>query len=166
MQGCIILNMDYSYLNTVSWQKAIKILVKGKAMVLKYTDKVVRAGEKIIQIPAVMKLVKLVRAIFRTHVPFSKRNVMVRDGFVCQYCGSDKDLTIDHVLPVSKGGKSTFENCVTACKPCNSRKTNKLPNETGFHLKKKPTAPTINEFIRFRSEKLGIVDLLKSLGIY
>jgi 5-methylcytosine-specific restriction endonuclease McrA len=166
MQGTVILNANYEYLNTISWQKAIKLIVKGKATVLKYTDRVVRAGKQIIQIPAVMQLIKLVRAIFRTHVPFSKRNVMVRDGFTCQYCGSIEELTIDHVLPISRGGKSTFENCVTACKPCNSRKTNKLPNETGFHLKKKPTCPTISEFIRFRSEKLGIISLLKELGVY
>ena len=166
MQGVIVLNLDYSYLNTISWQKAIKILVKGKATVLKYSDKVVRAGQRIIQIPAVMKLIKLVRAIFRTHVPFSKRNVMVRDNFECQYCGSTNELTIDHVVPISRFGKSSFENCVTACKPCNSKKTNKLPNETGFHLKKKPTCPTINEFLRFRANKLGITDLLKDLGVY
>ena len=91
---------------------------------------------------------------------------MIRDKFECQYCGATSDLTIDHIVPLSRGGKSLFENCVTACKLCNSKKTNKLPNETGFHLKKKPTAPTINEFIRFKSDKLGITELLKSLGIY
>ena len=166
MQGCVILNGDYSYLNTVSWQKAIKLLYKGKATVLRYTDKVIRAGQEFIKLPAVMKLIKLVRTIFRTHVPFSKRNVMIRDGFVCKYCGSNSDLTIDHVIPVSRGGKTTFENCVTACKPCNMKKTNKMPTEAQMFIKKSPSAPTISEFTRLRANKLGINDLLKSLGVF
>ncbi len=166
MQGCVILNGDYSYLNTVSWQKAIKLLYKGKATVLKYTEKVIRAGQEVIKLPAVMKLIKLVRTIFRTHVPFSKRNVMIRDGFTCQYCGSFEDLTMDHVIPVSRGGKTTFENCVTACKPCNMKKTNKMPTEAQMFIKKRPEAPTISEFTRMRATKLGINDLLKSLGVF
>ena len=139
MQNCVILNGDYSYLNTVSWQKAIKLIVKGKATVIKYTEVVVKTAEHVIvKIPAVMKLMKIIRTIYRTKVPFSKKNVMVRDGFTCQYCGALKALTIDHVIPVSRGGKSTFENCVTACKDCNNKKSNKLPSEIFMYLKKQP----------------------------
>ena len=128
MQGCVILNGDYSYLNTVSWQKAIKLIVKGKATVLKYSEIVVKTAENVaMKIPAVMKLIKIIRTIYRTKVPFSKKNVMIRDGFTCQYCGVQKELTIDHVTPVSRGGKSAFENCVTACKHCKiKRATNSL----------------------------------------
>ena len=63
------------------------------------------------KIPAVMRLIKIIRTIYRTKVPFSKKNVMIRDGFICQYCGKLKELTIDHVTPVSRGGKSIFEKC-------------------------------------------------------
>ena len=91
---------------------------------------------------------------------------MVRDGFACVYCGDTEKLTIDHVLPVSRGGKSTFENCVCACGDCNSRKSDKTPSEAKMFLKKQPYAPTISEFIRLRMEKFGIIDLLKELGIY
>jgi len=167
MQNCVILNGDYSYLNTVSWQKAIKLLVKGKVTVIKYTEIVVKTAENmIVKIPAVMKLIKIIRTIYRTKVPFSKKNVMIRDGFTCQYCGSLKELTIDHVVPVSRGGKSTFENCVTACKQCNNKKSNKLPSEVQMYLKKKPIAPTISEFTRIKAVKAGVYDLLKDLGVY
>jgi 5-methylcytosine-specific restriction endonuclease McrA len=169
MQGCIVLNGDYTYLNTISWQKAIKLMYKGKALVLKHTTHVIHNFEKTIEIivPAVLKLIKIVRTIYRTRVPFSKRNVLTRDGFKCCYCGtSGKRLTIDHVVPVSKGGKSDFENCVAACTNCNSKKGDKLPSECHMYLKKQPTAPTISEFVRMKAEKAGIFELLKELGVY
>jgi 5-methylcytosine-specific restriction endonuclease McrA len=167
MQGCLILNQDYSYLATVSWKKAIKLVYKGKATVLKYSNEFIKTAEGIImKIPAVAKLVKLIRTIYRTRVPFSKRNVMVRDDFVCQYCGSTNELTIDHMIPISRGGKSIFENCVTACKSCNAKKGNKLPSESGIYPKKMPIAPTISEFVRIRALKAGVLDLLKELGVY
>jgi 5-methylcytosine-specific restriction endonuclease McrA len=166
MENVIILNGDYTYLNTIHWKKAIKLMVKGKATVLKYADAVVRAGENFIKIPLVMKLMKIIRTIYRTHVPFSKRNVMVRDNFACQYCGSADELTVDHVIPSARGGKTEFENCVAACKLCNSRKGNKLPSEAGVYPKKRPTAPTISEFTRMKAEKMGITDILTELGVY
>jgi len=168
MQNCIVLNADYTFLNVVNWQRAICLIVKEKVEVLKYTDKVISNAEKTLtmKIPAVIKLIKAIRSLYRNRVPFSKRNVMVRDGFVCGYCGSKETLTIDHILPVSRGGKSTFENCVTACKKCNSKKGDCTPSEAHMFLKKKPYAPTISEFIKMRMEKLGIMDLLKELGVY
>jgi 5-methylcytosine-specific restriction endonuclease McrA len=167
MQGCVILNGDYTYLNTVSWQKAIKLLYKGKATVLKYANITVKTAEHVVMnIPAVMKLIKIIRTIYRSRVPFSKKNVMIRDEFRCVYCGKEKGLTIDHVIPLSRGGKSSFENCVTACKDCNSKKGNKLPSEAKMYMKKKPIAPTISEFTRIKAVKAGIYDLLKDLGVY
>ena len=167
MQGCVILNGDYSYLNTVSWQKAMKLLCKGKATVIKYTDAVVNTAENVVmKIPAVMKLIKIIRTIYRTKVPFSKKNVMIRDDFTCQYCGATKGLTIDHVMPVSKRGKTAFENCVAACKTCNGRKGDKRPSEVNMYLRKQPIAPTISEFTRLKAVKAGIFDLLKELGVY
>jgi len=166
MNGCAILNADYSYLNTVSWQKALKLLAKGKATVIKYSDHVIKTVEDIIKLPAVMKLIKLIRTIYRTKVPFSKKNVMIRDSHTCQYCGTHERLTIDHVVPVSKGGKSVFENCVAACKECNSKKGNKLPREIGMFPRKQPVAPTISEFTRVKAEKAGIFEILKDLGVY
>lgn len=166
MNGCVILNMDYSFLNIVSWEKAIKLAEKGKATVVKYSDKVVRTVDKVIKVPAVMKLIKLIRTIYRTKVVFSKKNVISRDRHTCQYCGSHDKLTIDHVVPVSRGGKSTFENCVAACQECNAKKGNKLPREIGMFPKKQPVAPTISEFTRIKAEKSGVFEILKELGVY
>jgi len=82
MQGCVILNGDYSYLNTVNWRKAMKALKKGKTTVLRYSDEVVRTAENVIEkVPAVMKLLYIIRTIYRTKVPFSKKNIMIRDNF-------------------------------------------------------------------------------------
>jgi 5-methylcytosine-specific restriction endonuclease McrA len=167
MQGCLILNGDYTYLTIISWKKAIKLVYKGKATVLKYSEHVVKTAENVImKIPAVAKLVHIIRTIYRTKVPFSKKNVMTRDNFICQYCGSAEELTVDHVVPLAKGGKTEFENCVTACKICNSKKGHKLPSEAGVYPKRRPTAPTISEFVRIRAQKAGVLDLLRELGVY
>jgi len=169
MNNCIILNADYSFLNVVNWQKAITLVIKGKTEVVKYTEKVVKNFEKtvVMKIPAVMKLINIIRVIYRNQVPFNKRNVIVRDEFKCAYCGiKHKSLTVDHVIPVSKGGKSTFENCVAACSKCNTKKGNKLPSETNMYLKRKPFQPTIAEFLRLKLKKLGLDVVLKELGVY
>ena len=169
MNNCIILNADYSFLNVVSWQKAITLVIKGKTEVVKYTEKVVKNFEKtvVMKIPAVMKLINIIRVIYRNQAPFNKRNVIVRDEFKCAYCGiKSKTLTIDHVIPVSKGGKSTFENCVTACSKCNTKKGNKLPSEVNMYLRRKPFQPTIAEFLRLKLKKLGLDIVLKELGVY
>lgn len=162
---CILLNADYSFLNIVNWKKAICLITKGKVEVLKFSERVIRSVEGIaIKVPLVMRLVKFIRTLYRTKVPFSKKNVMVRDDFKCAYCGdSDVRLTIDHVIPKSRGGKSTFDNCVASCKPCNNRKGSKTPREAKMFLKKRPYSPTISEFLRMRIEKLGVQDVLDEI---
>lgn len=166
MYKCILLNGDYTYLNTINWKKALKLIIKHKAEVLKYSSKVIKTAEKvIIKIPAVLKLLKIIRIIYKTHVPFSKKNVMIRDNYTCQYCGSKKELTIDHVIPISRGGRSNFENCVTACRKCNTKKGGRLPSEANMYLKKKPITPTIAEFTRAKAFKSGIYKLLKEFDL-
>ena len=168
MTHCVLLNADYSFLNVVGWKRAMCLVAKGKVQVLKHSERIVRSAEGIaIKLPAVMKLIKLIRVLYRNRVPFSKRNVLVRDGFICSYCGSDKEkLTIDHIIPKSRGGETTFENCVSSCKPCNNRKGDKTPSEARMYLKTKAYQPTISEFLKMRAKKLGINDVLKDLGIY
>jgi len=161
----IILNSDYTYLNMVSWQKAFKIMVKGKATVVKYSNEVIKIAENLtMKIPAVMRLMKIVRVIYKNRVPFSKRNVMVRDGFKCAYCGTEGvRFTIDHVKPKSKGGKSTFENCVTSCKPYKLKKGNKLCSEIKMYPKVNLTSPTISEFLMLKMKSLGIDKVIAEL---
>ena len=168
MTQCVLLNADYTFLNVVDWRRALCLLAKGKVEVIRDSAKIVKSsGGAVFKIPAVMRLIKLIRTIYRTGVAFCKKNVMIRDGFKCAYCGTIKfRLTIDHIIPKSKGGKSTFENCVAACKPCNTKKGNQLPSKINMFLKVQPRQPTVSEFLRLKLEKLGINDVLRDLGIY
>jgi len=163
----IVLNADFSFLNIITWKRAVALMSKGKVEVLKYGDKVVKTIKgDLLRIPAVLKLVHLVRTIFKARVPFSKRNIMVRDDFSCVYCGrsnAESHLTIDHVLPKSKGGKSTWENCVTSCKPCNAKKGHRSCVEARMYIKKRPWAPTISEFVKLKVKTLGLGNLLADL---
>jgi len=169
MERVILLNSDYSYLNTISWKTAMKLLFKGKVEMLKATNRILKSieGKWTVVVPAVLRLIKLVRTVYKTRVPFSKRNVVQRDLFTCQYCGhKEKKMTIDHVVPISRGGKTTFENCVAACKPCNNTKGDRTPNEANMTLRKQPHQPTIMEFLTLRMKALGIDEVLRDLGVY
>ena len=166
--SCIVLNADYTFLNMVDWKRAICLVVKGKAEAISYSDRIIKNAEEtcIMKVPAVLKLVKLIRHLYRNRVPFSKKNIFIRDNHTCVYCGHKDGLTIDHIIPTSRGGKSTFENCVAACRGCNHKKGSKTPSEAHMFMKKQPYAPTISEFIALRMRKLGITDLLKELGVF
>ena len=170
MERCIVLNGDYSYLNVVSWKRAVCLMIKGKTEVLKWSDREIRnfEGEVITKVPLVMRLIKIVRMIYKNKVPYSKRNIFVRDNFQCMYCGTQQKikLTIDHVIPRSRGGKSTFDNCVAACRPCNLKKGDRTPNEAKMFLRHQPFSPTIYEFIRLKMKHYKIDEFLKELGVY
>ena len=166
----IVLNADYQFLNFCNWKRALALVNSGKAEVLKASEKVIKnfAGTFTFAIPYVIKLVKLVRMVYKRRVPWSKRNVFIRDNNTCQYCGKEnlKRPELEHVIPKSKGGKNTFENCVTACKECNRAKGDRTPSEAGMYLKKQPVQPTINEFLmnKLKNSKNGkavIEDLFK-----
>lgn len=165
MVQCVLLNADYSFLNIVDWKRAMGLIWKNKVEVLSYTERRIRGVEGFtIQVPAVMKLIKLIRTIYRARVPFSKNNILIRDGFACGYCGIKVHrLTIDHIIPKSRGGASSFENCVASCKKCNNDKGNRTPREAGMVLRVKPYQPTISEFLRKKLMKLGINELLNNI---
>ena len=127
----LLLNADASPvsmlpLSTLSWEDAIKYIVTDKAVVLDWhEDWIVRSARWETRVPAVMILKEFQKK--KTSVRFSKQNVFLRDNYTCQYCEvevSRKTATLDHVLPVSHGGKTTWENCTTACADCNARKGN------------------------------------------
>ena len=164
----VILNGDYTFLNVVDWKRAICLMIKQKAEVLKFSDRIIRSGEgKVItRVPLVMRLIKIIRMIYKNRVPFTKKNVFVRDAYKCGYCGDTKNLTIDHIMPASRGGKNNFDNCITACKPCNNKKDRRTPSEAKMYLSHQPYAPTISEFIRLKMKQLGIDKFLKDIGVY
>ena len=168
MSQCIVLNADYSFLNVVNWKRAMCLLVKDKVKVLRYSARTIHTGEgHAVQVPLVIRLIKLIRTVYRARVPFSKRNVLIRDGFKCAYCRTeDRRLTIDHLIPRSRGGKTDFDNCVAACKECNNKKGNQTPSESGMYPRSKAYQPTISEFLRRKVKLLGIDDILEQLSVF
>ena len=165
----IVLNYDYSYLNSVSLHKAMLYIAKGKAMIEKESGKIIKTMTDKFSIPLVIRMTKLILAVYRRGVHWSKKNVMVRDGFQCVYCGSKSNLNIDHVIPKAQNGNNSFENTVCACKTCNNRKGSRTPSEAGIYFRKrgwKPTAPTVMEFLILYHKKMGIYKLLQDYGIY
>ena len=158
----IVLNADYSFLSTTSWQNAICLLYEGKAEPVEETQRIVRNSDASIEmfVPMMIRVVKYIRKRFKQSVPYSKKNVFMRDNQTCQFCGTyipdiDK-CTVDHVTPKSKGGKSTWENCVTACKPCNHKKADRSCSEARMYLKRKAVRPTIGEYIQYWTKKYRI----------
>ena len=168
MERVILLNSDFTFLSVISKRRAIKLMTKEKVEILKATDKIVYNFEKTVEfvIPRILRLVRMVKCIYKNRVPFSRKNVMIRDGYICQYCGSYKELTIDHVVPKAQGGTSCFDNCVASCKPCNNNKNDRTPKQAGLRLKRKPHHPTIVEFFSIRMRSLGVYDMLKEFGIF
>jgi 5-methylcytosine-specific restriction endonuclease McrA len=125
------------------WHESISLSLGHKADVLEEYDEVVRSPSITVQIPAVLRLKKHLSRT-KNDVKFSRQNLYTRDGYACQYCGhkfAPKLLTYDHVLPFSKGGKTTWENIATACSKCNLKKRNRTPEQAGMKLLKLPVKP-------------------------
>jgi 5-methylcytosine-specific restriction endonuclease McrA len=156
MSSTLLLNADgapisWLPLSTISWEEAIKFMVLEKATVLDvYDDWVVHSANWETQVPAVMILREYEKR--KTTIRYSKYNVFLRDGYTCQYCGDDvsrKTATLDHVLPVSHGGKTTFENTVCACATCNANKG----NDKKIVPKHKPVKPTYYQLVDKRRQQ-------------
>ncbi len=129
-----------------SIRRAINLLLKDKAEILINKGREIR-GEKLrIPVPSVIRLKYYVKPIYRDAYP-TKRNIFIRDRYRCQYCGSVKDLTLDHIIPKVRGGKDTWTNLVCACKKCNNYKGNRTPEEAGMQLLSKPRKPSYLELM-------------------
>lgn len=152
----LILNADMQPisllpLSTVDWQEAIRYMVLDKATVLEwYDDWIVRSARWETRVPAVLLLKDYQRP--KTTMRLSKRNIFLRDEYICQYCGCEvveQHATLDHVHPVSLGGKTTWENSATACKPCNYSKA----ANTKMKPKRKPHRPHFWELVEKRKRR-------------
>jgi len=141
----LVLNADFrplSYfpLSVWPWQESVKAVFMRRVDVVAEYDRMVRSPTSELRLPSVVALREFVR---RDRPPaFTRFNVFLRDGFRCVYCGSAEDLTFDHVLPRSRGGRTTWENIVTACSPCNLRKGGRPPEDSGLRLPSAPRRPT------------------------
>lgn len=140
----LLLNATYEPLRVISWQRAVTMMYLGKVEVLRSYDQVLRSVSARVDTPAVVRLFQVVRR-HRVRISFSRRNVFLRDGYRCQYCGVSlpaAELTTDHVLPRSLGGATSWENVVTACSPCNLRKGGRTPAQARMLLQRRPQRPT------------------------
>ena len=161
----LILNADYrplSYfpLSLWPWQEAIKAVYLGRVNVAAEYEEVVRSEKLTLPLPSVIVLKNYV--VPTKTVPFTRANLFLRDEFTCQYCGcKGKDLTFDHVVPKSRGGKTRWDNVVAACQTCNLRKAAKTTSQAGFKLKKVPTKPS-PEVLLNKGKKFPPSDMHKS----
>ena len=139
MGHVLVLNASYEPLNITTWRRAVVMLLKGKAEGLEHDpDRAIRPDQFL---PTVIRLRQFVRVPYK-HLPLTRRNVFQRDGHACQYCGfSGERLSIDHVIPRSRGGVDSWDNVTTACLPCNVRKGNRTPREAGMPLEREPRRP-------------------------
>jgi 5-methylcytosine-specific restriction endonuclease McrA len=140
----LVLNASYEPLHVVSVRRAVVLLLKEKAQVVEAAESVLRAERMALQIPIVIRLVAYVHVPRRWRLPVSRKGVLARDTYTCQYCGKQPPrhaLTVDHVVPRSRGGSTSWQNLVTACAPCNRRKGGRVPDEAGMRLLSEPAQP-------------------------
>ncbi len=150
----LILNADYSAISICTVPKAFLLVYLNKAeMVAEIPKAQLRTITRTYPLPSIIRLNSYVNVPFRG-VVMNRNNIFKRDNNNCVYCGHHKDLTLDHVMPKSRGGKTHWENLVTACKKCNSRKGKQTPEEANMPLKYSPFKPTFLTFVRDCSGKL------------
>lgn len=144
LDPALLLNASYEPLRVVSWRRAVTLTYVEKVEVLDVYPRVLHSVSRTVELPAVLRL--KMRAPLRVReVPFSRTNVYARDGLTCQYCGTrfpPHQLSYDHVLPRTRGGRTDWANVVTCCLPCNRRKGDRTPEEAGMRLATRPHRPS------------------------
>uniref|UniRef100_I1Q8E1 HNH nuclease domain-containing protein n=1 Tax=Oryza glaberrima TaxID=4538 RepID=I1Q8E1_ORYGL len=163
----LVLDLSYRPVNVVCWKRAICLEFMAKADVLEYYDQTVSSPSGSFYIPAVLRVPELLQVVKRRRVKhsLSRKNILYRDGFTCQYCSSVDNLTIDHVIPTARGGKWEWENLVTACSRCNSRKGQKTVEQANMKLLKVPKAPKEFDILAVPLTKAAFRTLKRSQGL-
>jgi 5-methylcytosine-specific restriction endonuclease McrA len=144
MHRVLVLNATYEPLNTVSMPRAVALLLADKAEIVEAAEAELRSQHVTLPMPLVIRLVTYVRIPRMMPLAVTRRGVLNRDHHTCQYCGRrlpPAELTLDHILPRSRGGKTTWENIVAACKLCNHRKGNQTPSEARMRTLRPPFRP-------------------------
>lgn len=145
MSHALVLNASFEPLHIVTWQRAMQLLFQGKVEVVEESEHEIHTVRFTIRVPAVLRLLQYVPLSRKKQiVRFSRANIFLRDQHICQYCGGKfpkTQLTLDHVIPIVQGGRKSWENIVTACKPCNQRKGGRTPTQASMLLVRKPKRP-------------------------
>jgi 5-methylcytosine-specific restriction endonuclease McrA len=155
MSKVLVLNASYEPLNITSWRRAVVLLLKGKAEQLEHNGHYLYAD---FPLPTVIRLRHYVRVPYK-EIPLTRRNVLERDRHSCQYCNyRGEQLTLDHVIPRSRGGGDTWENLVAACVRCNVKKGNRTPKEASMALRCQPRRPYSSlhfEIVKYTRDNLN-----------
>jgi 5-methylcytosine-specific restriction endonuclease McrA len=155
VQQVLVLNASFEPLNVCSLRRAHVLVHKGKAEVVEKLDRPLCSATARFPWPHVIRLLSYVRVPRIVQRKISRRALFARDGWRCVYCGTASGrLTLDHVIPRSRGGESVWENVVTSCAPCNLRKGNRLLHEAHMELAKPPRPPAPVLFIRLAAPKV------------
>lgn len=143
METVLVLNYDYTPLNVTSLRRGFVLVDKGKAEVLKESEQPIITTIGNFVRPLVIRLLKYINFRKKREIKISRARIYQRDNYSCVYCGTQRKLTIDHVIPKSRGGDNSWENMVTCCFDCNSKKGNKTPQEANMKMKTKPYTPSV-----------------------
>jgi 5-methylcytosine-specific restriction endonuclease McrA len=151
----LVLNFTYEAMNVTSFQRAVKLIFAGKAEIVHNRDRSIASTTFTMRLPSIIRMLYYIKRPMQ-RVSLTKKNVLIRDDYTCQYCGlhGERLMTVDHVVPKSRGGPSTWENLVCACMRCNNRKNNRTPHEANMALKRKPRQPKYIPWIQVKRNTL------------
>jgi 5-methylcytosine-specific restriction endonuclease McrA len=152
----LVLNASYEPINVCTMRRATVLVLKERAEIIEPGEGALRSERLVLEQPCVIRLVRYVRVPRDVHRrKITRKAVLARDAYTCQYCGRESHgLTVDHVIPRSRGGSSAWDNIVAACAPCNRRKGNRLPTEASMPLRRHPRPPGPTVFIRIASPRV------------
>ena len=142
MDKVLVLNSDYTPINVTTVTRGFVLVSKGKAEILKSGENPIITGYQTFVRPVIIRLLNYVRYRVK-NLKINRNRIFKRDNHQCVYCGSKRNLTIDHVVPKSKGGNNTWTNLVTCCSPCNRKKGDKTPEQANMKLQIRPYEPTL-----------------------
>jgi len=139
----LVLNSSYEPLMVINTKRAILLVLSKKVDILVNYSEFLKSTYSVFHIPSVLLLKRYIR-FNKKQITLSRKNLLKRDNKICQYCGdNDKNMTIDHIIPKVLGGQDTWENLVTACFKCNSKKGNKLLVDLNMKLIRSPVKPSM-----------------------
>jgi 5-methylcytosine-specific restriction endonuclease McrA len=141
MEKILVLNSDYTPLNITTFKRAIILVIKGKAEIIKNDVDIIRTETTNYAKPLIIRLLNYISHKMK-NFRVNRQRLYKRDNNECAYCGSKKELTIDHIIPKSRGGKNSWNNLITCCLPCNLKKGDKTPDEAKMPLRFMPKTPS------------------------